>query len=141
MPIESQITKSFETVPSYELVKHNTINLIMQITTRLGEMNKYQLLGRNDRMTSLGFVADILTFYSFLRPKILDHIQRKNDRNLADFVNAMDTFILRPSRFNKTYAILAFTELNLFCEKYRLTSTTIYRSPLDSSRLPTEGSL
>lgn len=134
MPMVSsqEISRSFETVPSYERVKNNTIDLLMQITNRLAEMNKYQLLGRNDRMTKLGFVADVITFYSYLRPKILDHVRRKHDSALKEFVAYMDRFVLHPNNFNETYALLAYAELNDFCEKYRLTSTTIYRSTLDT---------
>lgn len=123
-----EVVKSFETIPSYELMKHNTINLLMALTDRLGKMNQMKLLGRADRMTELGFIADVLTFYQFLRPKILDHLSRRTDKDLQELVESMDVFILQPRQFTVTFAIMVFSQLNYFCEAYKLTSTTIYKS-------------
>lgn len=122
-----EVVKSFETIPSYELMKHNTINLIMNLTEKLMKLNQMFLLNRRDPMTELGFIADVLTFYQFLRPKILDYLERHKDEDFDSLVDAMDFYILNPRKLNVTKSIQAFNMLNHFCEKYKLTSTVIFK--------------
>jgi hypothetical protein len=126
-----QVTKGYETYSAQELVKVRVVMWINQISDLAGRTRQMKYIGRSDPMTEYQFRSEVLEFYRYLRPKIVEFIGRANTNNIdretyKKFINSMDWFERHFKRFSTDGATVAFSNLNQFCEQYKLTSTIYY---------------
>jgi hypothetical protein len=115
------VTKVYESYPAYELIKSYVVQQLIGIGVQTANMNSLLFLNRKDRVAESQYKASVLTFYQFLRPKMIDH--SKHDKPTQENVASLDYFIVNPSKFDIRDAIMCYNILNQFCEDYRLTST------------------
>jgi hypothetical protein len=120
--LEPEITKVYESFPAYELIKNYVVQQVISLGVMTSQVNAMLFLGRKDRLAEAQYKAAVLTFYQFLRPKMLDY--SKFDPITALNIVKMDFFIMQTRAFTVRNAVMCFNFVNQFCEDYKLTSTT-----------------
>jgi len=121
-----EVTKGYETIPPYDQVKLEVIRRLVILSDEAAKTQALIYIGRNDPMTLFQFLSDTLNFYQFLRPKMAEYVNSKGDKHFLNFMKMMDNFSMHPLKFTPKQAIMAYININDFCEKYKLTSTTMY---------------
>jgi len=121
-----EVVKGFESIPAYELIKFHVIQRLMNLSDVAARMQIMKSMNKSDPMTEHQFRSDTLNFYQLLRPKIIDYVRRRREQEYKEFIDNMDWFLMNFRKFSTKDAIIAFNNLNQFCEEYKLTSTTMW---------------
>jgi hypothetical protein len=102
------------------------------------EMIYFKELGKYNPPKISFFKSEIISFYVFIRPKIVSYTKRIRSKSqisdYEEFLDFMDACVDNPSQMNIYNTIEAFKWLIQFCEDYELTTTThrtISRAELD----------
>jgi len=104
------------------------VGQLQNFAAMYSSIQSYLLLKRNPRHLIAAFKSEIMSFYIYLRPKLLD-ICKKRDPKVETYKNLIryvDQFIDKPSVLPLGKAITIYVLLNQFCHDYNLTDTTYF---------------
>lgn len=108
--------------PAHEIIKQYTVEVLVQLNALYARLQEYMYMRKYPRSTVSQFKAGILSFYGFLRPKIIT-FSAKNPE-YQDVVTLLDSYVTYPSRMRLYQSVEAFLVLNQFCEDIGLTRIT-----------------
>jgi len=114
------IEKQYESLPAYEQIKTYVVQRLVQLSSEAAALQTLLFVKKRNKMLACTFKSDVLNFYQFLRPKLL---QKKEYHGLCQ---TLDYFLYNPTKFTLSDAFATLTNLNQFCEDYKLTSTAIW---------------
>jgi hypothetical protein len=122
-------------VPAAEQIRQYVVNRLMGLNDIYVDMIYYKEIGRFSQPKIAVFRAELIGFYTFLRPKVIGYIVqlKKNDnevnnaiaKDYIELLRFMDRFADKPSTFSVGDMIEFYKYIIQFCEDYDLTKTTI----------------
>jgi len=109
--------------PAHEIIKQYSVEVLVQLNALYGRLQEYMYMRKYPRSTVSQFKSGILSFYGFLRPKMLTFIEK--DDTYKDVIEAMDHYVQNPHSLGLYQSVEAFLVLNQFCEDIGLTRITL----------------
>lgn len=130
-----------KTVPPSDAIKTNVISRLDGLQELYSEVQFYCFMLKRRPTVEAKFKSAIISFYSGIRPKVMDYINTLKDQQTKDaasvdeddieiystLINVMDNYVNEPFSFTLEEAIEVFKYLNMFCEEYGLTKTSFRR--------------
>lgn len=120
------VQKVYESMPAYEQIKQYVVQKIIELSEQATQLQTLLYMRKRNKMLASQFKSEVLNFYEFIRPKIINHIAAKKDSKYSSLVKILDYFMEHPLKFTLADAIKTFINLNQFCEDYKLTSTAVW---------------
>ncbi len=108
--------------PAHEIIKQYSVEVLVQLNAMYARLQEYMYMRKYPRSTVSQFKSGILSFYGFLRPKIV--IFATKNKEYVDVVDVMDSYVMNPHGLGLYQAVEAFLVLNQFCEDIGLTRIT-----------------
>ena len=105
--------------PAHELIKQYAVEVLVQLNALYARLQEYMYMRKYPRSTVSQFKSGILSFYGFLRPKILTFCIKNTE--YIEVVALMDDYVMNPHSLSLYQSVEAFLLLNQFCEDYGLT--------------------
>lgn len=120
-------------IPASEQIRQIVVDSIKELNVTFTDLIYYKEINKFSGPKIAIFRAQLIGFYTFLRPKIMGYAQQliakdKDNplgKDYAELLNYMDNRVNFPSRFNLEEMKEVFQYLMQFCEDYDLTRTTI----------------
>jgi len=123
----------YEYVPAAEQVKKYVVGKLEEMSALLAEIQRKLFLQQNPKFETAQFVSEVISFYTYLAPKMHDYLRMMKDKANKEDTDNRDAIVLvmqsgEYSLMNfdiveLTEIVTLFTWLNYFCELYGLTST------------------
>lgn len=118
-------------LPAYEQLKIYVVSNLFDITETYAEIQKLFFLRKFPIATAAIFKSQILKFYRFLQPHMLEHqkgLTDQNDKAVYDNVmKYMNFYKENPRRLTLEEALSAFEFMTQFCQDAGLTKLTVQR--------------
>jgi len=115
--------REYENIPAHEMIKKYVVLYLEELIDSYNQILFYFFLNRKDKKTLENFKSQVLSLYTFLKPKIEDSEMKKRL-----IKKKLDKYILNPKSFSLKDAIESLNFLIKFCEKYRIISTKIIKA-------------